>query len=182
MDNIKIKKNIFNSTPDEERFQKELDTYEMLQKLEIPFTGIDHEVAMTMEGLQEVESMLDIKVSKNLLLCNSQKTKFYLLIMPGEKKFATKSLSKQINSARLSFADGSYMEQFLNITPGSLSVFGLMYDKDNMVNLLIDKDVLNDEYFGCHPCMNTTTLKIKTEDLLNKFLPFTNHEPTFVEM
>lgn len=182
MENIKINKNIFNSTPDEERLQKELDTYEILQKLEIPFTGIDHEAAMTMEDLQSVESVLEVNVSKNLLLCNSQKTKFYLLLMPGDKKFLTKNLSKQINSARLSFADGTYMEEFLNITPGSLSVFGLMYDKDNMVNLVIDKDILNDEYFGCHPCVNTSTIKIKTEDMLNKFLPSTNHEPVFVEL
>lgn len=182
MENIKINKNIFNSTPDEERLQKELDTYEILQKLEIPFTGIDHEAAMTMENLQSVESVLEVNVSKNLLLCNSQKTKFYLLLMPGDKKFLTKNLSKQINSARLSFADGTYMEEFLNITPGSLSVFGLMYDKDNMVNLVIDKDILNDEYFGCHPCVNTSTIKIKTEDMLNKFLPSTNHEPVFVEL
>lgn len=182
MDNIQINKNIFNSMPDEERLQKELDTYGILQKLDIPFTGIDHEAAMTMEDLQAVESVLDVKVSKNLLLCNSQKTKFYLLLMPGDKKFLTKDLSKQINSARLSFADGTYMEQFLNITPGALSVFGLMYDKENMVSLIIDKDILNQEYFGCHPCVNTSTIKIKTEDMLNKFLPFTNHEPLYVEL
>lgn len=182
MANIEINKNIFNSTPDEERLQKELDTYEILQKLEMPFTGIDHEAAMTMEDLQSVESVLDVRVSKNLLLCNSQKTKFYLLIMPGDKKFLTKDLSKQINSARLSFADGKYMEKFLNITPGALSVFGLVFDKEKMVNLVIDKDILKDEYFGCHPCVNTSTIKIKTEDMLNKFLPFTNHEPVFVEL
>lgn len=182
MDNIQINKNIFNSTPDEERLQKELDTYDILQKLDIPFTGIDHEAAMTMEDLQAVEAVLDVNVSKNLLLCNSQKTKFYLLLMPGDKKFLTKDLSKQINSARLSFADGTYMEEFLNITPGALSVFGLMYDKDNIVNLVIDKDILNQEYFGCHPCVNTSTIKIKTEDMLNKFLPFTNHEPLYVEL
>lgn len=182
MDNIKINKNIFNSKPDDDRIQVELDTYDVLQKLDIPFTGIDHEEAMTMEDLQLVEKVLDVKVSKNLLLCNTQKTKFYMLIMPGDKKFLTKNLSQQINSARLSFADGAYMEQFLNITPGSLSIFGLMHDKDNNVQLVIDKDVLENEYFGCHPCINTSTLKIKTSDIMNVFLPLTNHEPIMVEL
>ncbi len=182
MDNIKINKNIFNTKPDDDRIQVELDTYDVLQKLDIPFTGIDHEEAKTMEDLQLVEKVLDVKVSKNLLLCNTQKTKFYMLIMPGDKKFLTKNLSQQINSARLSFADGVYMEQLLNITPGSLSIFGLMHDKDNNVQLVIDKDVLENEYFGCHPCINTSTLKIKTSDIINVFLPLTNHEPMMVEL
>ena len=182
MYNIKINKNIFNAKPDNDRIQVELDTYDLLQNLGIPFTGIDHDVAMTMEDLQAVEKVLDVKVSKNLLLCNAQKTKFYMLIMPGDKKFFTKNLSKQINSSRLSFSDGAYMVQFLNITPGSLSIFGLMYDKENHVQLVIDKEVLEDEYFGCHPCINTSTLKIKTSDIMNIFLPLTNHEPIIVEL
>jgi len=182
MDNIKINKNIFDSKPDNGRIQMELDTYEILRKLEIPFIGVDHEEAMTMEDLNAVEEVLDVKVSKNLLLCNAQKTKFYMLVMPGDKKFLTKNLSKQINSSRLSFADGSYMVQFLNITPGSLSIFGLMHDKNNNVQLVIDKDVLEGEYFGCHPCINTSTLKIKTSDIMKTFLPLTNHEPIIVEL
>jgi len=182
MDNIKINKNIFNSKPDDDRIQVELDTYNVLQKLDIPFTGVDHEEAMTMEDLHAVENVLDVKVSKNLLLCNTQKTKFYMLVMPADKKFLTKNLSQQINSARLSFADGVYMEKFLNITPGSLSIFGLMYDKDNNVQLVIDKDVLENEHFGCHPCINTSTLKIKTSDIMSVFLSLTNHEPIMVEL
>lgn len=182
MENIKINKNIFNAKPENYRIQMELDTYEVLQRLEIPFLGVDHEEAMTMEDLQAVEKVLDVKVSKNLLLCNAQKSRFYMLIMPGDKKFLTKNLSKQIKSSRLSFAEGAYMEQFLNITPGSLSIFGLMHDKDNNVQLVIDKDVLEDEYFGCHPCINTSTLKIKTSDIMNVFLPLTNHESIIVEL
>lgn len=182
MDKMKINNSIFSSKPDEDRLQKELDTYEILQKLDIPFTGVDHKTAMTMDDIYEAETVLDVKVSKNLFLCNSQKTKFYLLIMPGDKKFQTKNLSRQIDSPRLSFADGCYMEGLLNITPGSLCVFGLMYDKDKVVNLVIDKDVLKNDYFGCHPCINTSTLKMKTSDVLDKFLKFTGHEPTFVEL
>ena len=119
---------------------------------------------------------------KNLFLCNAQKTKFYLLLMPGHKKFKTKALSKQINSARLSFADDAHMEEYLGITPGSVSVLGLMNDPDNHVRLLIDKDLLQDEYLGCHPCINTSSLKIKTADVLEKILPAVHHEPTYVEL
>lgn len=182
MHNLKVNETLFHSKPSNYRVQKELDTYEILEKLNISFIGADHEAAATIEDLQEVESVLNVKISKNLFLCNSSKTKFYMLIMPGDKKFLTKDLSKQINSSRLSFADGSYMEEFLNITPGSLSVFGLIYDKNNKIKLVIDKDVVEDEYFGCHPCINTSTLKVKTSDVLNKFLPYTGHEPAFVEL
>ncbi len=176
------KDKIFYSRPDEDRLQKEIDTYEVLERLDIPFTGTDHEAAMTMEDLQAAEEALNVKISKNLFLCNSSKTKFYMLIMPGSKKFLTKNLSSQINSSRLSFADGSYMEELLNITPGSLSVFGLMYDRENRVSLIIDEDVLGSEYFGCHPCVNTSTVRVKTEDILNKFLPYTDHQPVIVRL
>lgn len=178
MDNLRL----FQSRPDNNRLQKELDTYDVLERLDIPFMGADHGPAMTMEDLQDIEASLGIKVGKNLFLCNSSKSKFYMLIMPGDKKFLTKDLSKQINSSRLSFAGGSYMEELLNITPGALSVFGLMYDKDNKVSLIIDNDVLDNEYFGCHPCVNTSTLKVKTSDVLEKFLPYAGHEPTIVNL
>ena len=169
---------LFNSRPSNgSRLQKEIETYNILDNLKIKYTGVD-----PIEALQEVDSFLGVKACKNLFLCNSQKTKFYLLIMPGDKKFITKILSKQINSSRLSFADGKFMEQYLNITPGSLSIFGLIYDKELNVNLVIDKEALKDEYVGFHPCVNTTTLKLKTSDIIEKFLPYTGHEPMIVEL
>ena len=102
--------------------------------------------------------------------------------MPGDKKFMTKDLSKQLHISRLSFAEPEYMEKYLNITPGSVSVLGLMNDEDWYVELLIDKDLLKDEYIGCHPCINTSSLKIKTEDILKKFLRHTGHHPTYVTL
>lgn len=174
---------LFYSKPsDENRSQKEIKTYDILDNLGISYTGADHDEAPTIEALQEVENFLGVKACKNLFLCNTQKTKFYLLIMLGDKKFVTKNLSKQINSARLSFADGSYMEEHLNIEPGSLSIFGLIFDKKGKVNLVIDKEALEDEYVGFHPCINTTTLKVKSSDIIEKFLPYTGHEPTIVEL
>ena len=125
---------------------------------------------------------LGISIAKNLFLRNSSKSKFYLLVMPGHKKFLTKNLSKQIESSRLSFADGSYMEEYLNITPGSCSILGLMFDKEHKVNLVIDKDIIDSEYLGCHPCVNTSSLKIKTSDIMEVFLPHTGHEAAIVEL
>ncbi len=164
------------------RLPKEMAVYELLEKLEIPYLRLDHEVTASIEDCHNVDQLLGIHICKNLFLCNTQKTDFYLLMMPGEKKFKTKELSSQIGSARLSFAGPEFMEEFLDITPGSVSVMGLMNDHDGRVRLLIDQDVLKDEYVGCHPCINTSSLKIKTCDMLEKFLPYVQHDYTVVEL
>lgn len=164
------------------RLLKEIAVYDVLEQLEIPYLRLDHEVTATVEDCHDVDRILGIHICKNLFLCNSQKTDFYLLMMPGDKKFKTKELSAQIQSARLSFAGPEYMEEFLNISPGSVSVMGLMNDTGKRVRLLIDRDVLEDEYVGCHPCVNTSSLKIKTKDILDKFLPYVQHDYTVVEL
>ncbi|MBR5516165.1 MAG: prolyl-tRNA synthetase associated domain-containing protein [Clostridia bacterium] len=164
------------------RLEKEIRTYDLLDSLNIEYTRVDHEVLPTIEACMEVDKALGIHICKNLLLCNRQKTDFYILLMPGDKKFNTKDLSAQLGTARLSFADGSFMEEFLDITPGSLSVFGLMNDKENRVRLLIDRDITKEEYFAAHPCINTSSLKIKFSDLTEKFLPAVKHEATVVDL
>ena len=164
------------------RLPKELAVYELFDQLQIPYERIDHEAAPPMEACEEIDKMLGVTMCKNLFLRNQQKTCFYLLLMPGDKKFMTKILSKQLGISRLSFAEAEFMEQYLNITPGSVSVMGLMNDKENLVNLLIDQDILEAEYIGCHPCVNTSSMKIKTRDILEKFLQHTGHEYTKVEL
>lgn len=164
------------------RLLKEMAVYELLEKLDIPYLRLDHQVTATVEDCHDVDSRLGIHICKNLFLCNTQKTDFYMLMMPGTKKFKTKELSGQIGSARLSFAQAEYMEAFLNITPGSVSVMGLMNDKDNRVRLLMDRDILADEFVGCHPCVNTSSLKIRTKDILEKFLPYVRHDYTAVTL
>lgn len=166
----------------EGRLAKEMAVYDLLEELHIPYVRVDHEEAASIEDCHNVDKLLGIQICKNLFLCNSQKTAFYLLLMPGEKKFLTKDLSKQIGSARLSFAGAEYMERFLNITPGSVSIMGLMNDRENQVKLLIDRDVLKEEYFGCHPCINTSSLKLKMADVLEKFLPYTGHDYAVIEL
>lgn len=157
------------------RREREMEVYRLLKSLEIPFQRMDHEPMATIEACRGVDEILGIHMCKNLFLCNSQKTVFYLLLMPGEKKFKTKELSKQIGSARLSFAPEEFMEEYLHISPGAVSVMGLMNDKENHVNLLIDEDVLKEEFLGCHPCVNTASLKLRTKEVLSKFLPFVGH-------
>ena len=179
-----LDKTVYSGRPEhlENRLPVEVRTYELLDSLQIPYTRVDHDSTATIDACEEVEKLLGIHICKNLFLCNAQKTKFYLLLMPGHKIFKTKLLSKQINSARLSFADDAHMKEYLDITPGSVSVLGLMNDPENHVQLLIDTDVIKDEKFGCHPCMNTSSLKIKTADILEKFLPAVHHEPIYVEL
>lgn len=164
------------------RLDKEIRVYDMLDALAIPYEHIDHEAAMTMEACAEIDKVLNATTCKNLLLCNRQKTNFYLLLMPSEKVFQTKELSAQLGVSRLSFASADAMEEFLDITPGSLSIMGLMNDKDFQVNLVIDKPVLDSEFIGFHPCINTTSLRVKTADLMEKIIPALKHTPTIVNL
>ena len=156
------------------RMEKEIRTYDFLDGLGVEYDRVDHGPAMTMEDCKEADEILQATICKNLFLCNRQKTAFYLL-MPDTKVFHTKDLSAQIGSARLSFASPEYMEEFLDITPGSVSVMGLMNDKERRVQLLIDEDVLGGEYIGCHPCINTSSIRLKTKDLVEKVIPAMNH-------
>lgn len=164
------------------RLEKEIRSYDLLDSLGIEYDRIDHEPAMTMEVCEEIDRALGATICKNLFLCNRQQTDFYLLMMPGDKPFKTKDLSSQIGSSRLSFGTPEYMEQLVDITPGSLSILGLMNDKEGRVRLLIDKDVLSGEYIGCHPCINTSSLRIKTSDMVEKLIPALRHTPTLVEL
>lgn len=164
------------------RLPREIRTYDFLDKLGIKYKRTDHEPANTMEACNKIDAVLGILICKNLFLCNRQKTKYYLLMMPGDKKFKTKELSSQINSARLSFAEADDMLRCLDIEPGAVSVMGLLNDVNKEVNLLIDEDVLKGEYLGCHPCVCTSSLKIKTADIIDKFLPATGHDYTTVHL
>ena len=158
------------------REDREIRVYDFLDQLEIEYIRTDHEKTDTMEACNEIDKVLDVLICKNLFLCNRQKTNFYLLMMPGDKPFKTKELSSQIGSARLSFASAEDMEKYLDIHPGAVSVMGLMNDHDNAVQLLVDQDVLKGEFMGCHPCVNTSSMKLKTEDVFTTFLEAVHHK------
>lgn len=164
------------------RLEREIRVYDFLDNLGINYLRTDHEPAQTMEDCNRIDKVLDVLICKNLFLCNRQKTAFYLLLMPGDKPFKTKELSSQINSARLSFAGEDKMLEYLDIKPGAVSVMGLMNDKENNVKLLVDEDVLKDEYIGCHPCVNTSSIKLRTKDVFDRFLKAVNHEYTTVKL
>ena len=165
-----------------ERSEREIRVYELLDSLGIEYEGLDHERADTMEACIEIDAALGTEICKNLFLCNRQKTDFYLLLMPGNKPFKTKELSSQLGVARLSFASPEDMESILGVTPGSATVLSLMNDTEHKVTLLIDTDVLKGEYIGCHPCVNTSSLKIAMRDIIDKFLVKTGHFVTEVTL
>lgn len=164
------------------REERELRVYDLLDSLKIEYYRVDHEVAETMEDCKAIDEVLGAEMCKNLFLCNRQKTAFYLLIMPADKPFKTKELSSQIGSARLSFAQADKMLEYLDIKPGAVSALGLMNDSDNSVKFLVDEDLLKNEFIGCHPCVNTSSLKLKTDDLLKVFLPYTKHSMSVVKL
>ena len=165
-----------------ERLPKEQKVYDFLDSLGIHYWRVDHEPAMSMSVCTAINETLEAVICKNLFLCNRQETDFYLLMMPGDKKFKTKDLSAQIESSRLSFASPEYMERFLGITPGSVSVMGLMNDTEHRVKLLIDEDVLKHPYVGCHPCINTSSLRIPVEEMTGKVFPALGHTPRLVTL
>ena len=164
------------------RLEKEIRVYDFLDSLGVSYQRVDHEALMTIEACRDVDQILNAAICKNLFLCNRQETSFYLLLLPGDKKFKTKEVSSQLGVARLSFANETYMEKFLDITPGSVSILGLMNDKENHVQLLIDEDLLTEPYIGCHPCINTSSLKIAMKDMMEKIIPAMKHKPIFVKL
>ncbi len=164
------------------RLEREIRVYDLLDQLGMEYERTDHEEANTMEACNEIDRILDTTICKNLFLCNRQETQFYLLMMPGEKPFKTKDLSAQIHSARLSFGKPEYMEEFLHIKPGAVSIMGLMNDTENHVQLLIDREIVKSEMLGCHPCVSTSSLKLRTKDVLEKFLPAVHHEAMIVDL
>ena len=164
------------------RLEKEIRVYDFLDKLGVIYDRVDHEALMTMEACEEADRVLEATICKNLFLCTANKKEFYLLMIVGDKRLVTKDVSKKLGTSRLSFANESYMEEYLDITPGSVSVLGLMNDTENHVQLVIDEDVLKGENVGCHPCVNTSSLKIKTKDVFDTFLKSVGHDMTVVHL
>ena len=180
--NMQITETLFTGRPAEVRNGREDRCYDLLDSLGVDYYRVDHEHADTIQDCELVEGILGCKICKNLFLTNRQQTDFYLLLMPGEKPFKTKLLSRQIGTARLSFGTPEQMEHYLDTHPGSASVLGLQNDRENAVRLIVDRDLLKEESFGCHPCQNTSSLRLKTKDVFEKLIPAMHHEPTFVDL
>ena len=164
------------------RREREKRVYELLDQLDIEYEYVDHEPMRTMQDCLEVDRILDAVICKNLFLCNRQKTAYYLLMLPGDKQFRSGEVSRLAGSSRLSFAPPEDMERLLDVSPGSVSVMGLMNDHGRRVRLLMDEEILTQEYFGCHPCVNTTSLRLSVKDLTEKFLRAVEHEPMILRL
>lgn len=166
----------------EGRLDKEIKSYDLLDSLGLEYYQVDHEAAETMEACKEIDEVLGASICKNLFLTNKQGTEYYLLLMPEDKPFKTKELSAQINSARLSFATPEDMERLLNLTPGSVSILGLMFDTANAVTLLIDRDLLKSRFIGVHPCINTASVKLRSRDAFGPLVKAMHHDKKFVDL
>lgn len=164
------------------RPEKEGAVYDLLERLNIPFTRADHPAAFTMEECEAVSQALHTPICKNLFLCNRQKTAFYLLLLPASKPFRTKEITAQLGCARLSFAGKEQLASLLHLTPGSATIFGLQYDTENRVQLVVDRDLLDEAYFGCHPCINTSTIRLKTSDVFDRLTHALHHDYTLVTL
>lgn len=164
------------------RPEKECAVYDLLERLDIPFTRADHPAAFTMEECEAVSQALHTPICKNLFLCNRQKTAFYLLLLPASKPFRTKEITAQLGCARLSFAGEDQLASLLHLTPGSATIFGLQYDTENRVQLVVDRDLLDEAYFGCHPCINTSTIRMRTSDVFDRLTHALHHDYTLVTL
>lgn len=164
------------------RPEKECAVYDLLERLDISFTRADHPAAFTMEECEAVSQALHTPICKNLFLCNRQKTAFYLLLLPASKPFRTKEITAQLGCARLSFAGEEQLASLLHLTPGSATIFGLQHDTENRVQLVVDRDLLDEAYFGCHPCINTSTIRLKTSDVFDRLTHALHHDYTLVTL
>lgn len=173
---------VHNTRPEGELLPQEAGAFDLLEALGIEYDRVSSDPADNMEKCAAVSEVLGVPICKNLFLCNRQKTQFYLLAMAPDKPFHTKDLSHQIGSARLSFAPEEMLWELLHCTPGSATVLGLMYDADHKVRFLMDRSVYDAEYMSCHPCICTSSLKLKTADILHTFLPHTGHDVTVVDL
>ena len=171
-----------NARPEGELPSQESAAFDLLDTLGIDYDRVSHDAAFNMELCADVSAVLGVSVCKNLFLCNRQKTSFYLLCMPPDKPFHTKDLSAQINSSRLSFAPEDSLWELLHCHPGSATVLGLANDAEHRVQLLLDREVYAAPYMSCHPCICTSTLKLKTSDVLTRLLPHTGHTPIVVDL
>ena len=176
-----IDPNRYSGRPTDDRIPQELAIYDRLEELAIPYIRVDHDHADTIEFCQEVEQVLGAKICKNVFLCSRQQTRIYLLMMPRCKPFKTKYLSAQLGCARLSFADDGHMGEYLRTVPGSVSALELLFDTGHRVQLVIDRELMEDEFISGHPGISTSTLRLKREDLL-RYVASTGHEPVYIDL
>lgn len=171
-----------NTQKKENGTELETKVYEILEKLKINFERVDNDEVITMEECIEINKTLKTEIRKSILLCNSKKTTFFLVVLPANKSLDVTALAKKIGMNKLTFANEDKMIELLGTKAGSLSIMGIIKDLDNYVQVILDKEITKEEYFGCNDTQNTSHLKIKTTDLINKFLPYAKHKPLILDL
>lgn len=167
--------NPYTTAPQQFRTPLQEKCYGALTELEISFARVDTDEAITMEDCVQIDEKLDMKMVKTLFLCNRQQTSFYLFITAGEKPFRAKDFSAALEISRVSFAPSELMEQMLGTKIGAATVFSALLDSARDVQIVFDKDVVSEEWYGCSDGTTTGYMKIKTEDILQKLLPYAKH-------
>ncbi len=173
---------IFTTSPEEYKNKIQEIVYRTLDELSISYERVETDEAITMEDCIEIDKKLNMKMVKTLFLCNRQETNFYLYITTGDKKFDSKKFSQELEISRVSFAKEGKMNEMLGTRIGAATIFSSLIDNDLKVQIVIDKDVLNEEYYGCSDGTTTGYMKIKTDDIINKVLPYSKHKETIIEM
>ncbi len=173
---------ITNELPQEFANELEKEVYGKLNELNISFDRVDNDVVESMEECLEIDKKLGTEIRKTIIVCNEKKTQFYLIVLPSEKRFDSKEFRNKMECSRVSFAKVEDMERVLGVLPGSATVMSVIKDNDNIVQVVIDKEVADEEFFGCNTGANTRHIKIKTKDLIDVILPNLNHEPKIIEL
>lgn len=171
---------IMEKAPDSYKSPLQEMAYESLEKLQISFERVDTDEAISMVDCIEISRKLDMKMVKTLFLCNRQKTKLYLFVTTADKPFKSKDFSSLLGIPRVSFAPEELMENILGVKIGAATIFGVLKDKDNLVQVVFDKDVLLEEWYGCSDGTTTGYMKVKTDQMVNNFLTYTKHIPTVI--
>ena len=154
--------------------------YQTLARLSIPFERVDTQEAVTMEDCVQIDAALGMKMVKTLFLCNRQQTDYYLFITCGDKPFRSKAFSAALGIARVSFAPAEKMESMLGVKIGAATIFSALLDKAGKLTIAVDKDVAAEQWYGCSDGTTTGYMKISTDLILHKFLPFAKHEARII--
>ena len=157
--------------------EREVDA--ALRELKIEFTRHEHPPAATVEEAERYWADIDATHCKNLFLRNQKGTRHYLVIMVAAKKADLRAVADQIGDGKLSFASPERLMTCLGLTPGSVSPFGLIHDRERRVRVVLDRDLKTASRVSFHPNINTVTLTVAFDDFL-KFLDACGHTVQYV--
>lgn len=173
---------IYTTAPKQFHTPLQEKTYAALSRLNISYQRVETDEAITMEDCVQIDAKLQMKMVKTLFLCNRQQIAFYLFITTGDKQFRSKDFSNALEVARVSFAPAELMESMLGTKIGAATVFSALLETAQDVQIVFDKDVVKEDWYGCSDGTTTGYMKVKTEQIIHQFLPYTKHTLTIIEV